>query len=121
MRFAAFCAALAATVCAAQAAGDAKHGEDIFNRCAQCHTANKGGGNGVGPNLFGVVGRQAVSLPNVYYSPALKKSGIVWTEANLKKWVMNPQQTVPGTRMSFAGLANPKDADDVIAYLKTRK
>lgn len=106
---------------ASHAAGNAKNGEDIFNRCGQCHNAIKGGGNGMGPNLFGVVGRKAASLPSFPYSDSLKNSKLVWTEANLKKWVMGPQKMVPGTRMSFAGLIRPQDAEDVVAYLKTRK
>ncbi len=113
--------AVALLSAAAHAAGNAKHGEEIFNRCALCHNAVKGGGNGVGPNLFGVVGRKAASLPNFYYSPALKNAKIIWTGDKLKKWVMGPQKMVPGTRMTFAGLTNPKDAEDVVAYLKTRK
>ena len=103
------------------AAGDPVKGKAVFARCAVCHNVEKDGGNGVGPNLFGVVGRKAASLPNFYYSPALKNSKIVWNEGNLKKWVTNPQKMVPGTRMTFAGLTSPKDADDVVTYLKTRK
>jgi cytochrome c len=116
-------AALAALVCITHqaVAADAKHGEQVFGRCAQCHNADKGGGNGLGPNLFGVAGRKAASLPNFYYSPALKKSGIVWTDAKLKAWVSNPQKLVPGTRMVFAGLKNQQDADDLIAYLHSKK
>ncbi|GAA0582107.1 c-type cytochrome [Rhizomicrobium electricum] len=105
----------------AAAAGNAKHGEQVFGRCAQCHNAKKGGGNGLGPNLSGVAGRKAASLPNFYYSPALKNSGIVWTDAKLKLWLANPQKLVPGTRMAFAGLKQPQDVDDVIAYLHSKK
>lgn len=121
MRAAALGIAVMLLISSAQAAGDAKQGEAVFGRCALCHNAVKGGGNGVGPNLFGVVGRKAASLPNFYYSPALKNSKIVWNEGNLKKWVTNPQKMVPGTRMTFAGLTSPKEADDVVTYLKTRK
>lgn len=115
---------LAIALCtAAQAgsSGDAARGATIFQRCAMCHNANQGGGNGLGPNLFGVVGRKAASLPNFYYSPALKNSGIVWTDDMLVKWVQNPQKVVPGTRMVFAGLKNQQDIDDVIAFLHSKK
>jgi cytochrome c len=105
----------------AQAAGDVAKGEAVFTRCQLCHSANKGGGNGLGPNLFGVVGRKAASVPNFYYSPALKNANITWTEDMLRKWVTNPQKMVPGTRMVFAGLPNSKDADDVVAFLKSKK
>lgn len=106
---------------AAQAAGNAGDGAVVFQRCAMCHSAEKGGGNGLGPNLFGVVGRHAASLPDFSYSPALKASKIVWTDDKLKAWVSGPARLVPGTRMSFAGLSNPKQADDVIAYLHTKR
>jgi cytochrome c len=100
-------------------AGDAKRGAAIFMRCAACHNADKDGGNGLGPNLFGVVGRKAASKEGYSYSPALKKSGIIWTNSALKKWVSNPAKMVPGTRMTFAGLASPTDAADIVAYLDT--
>jgi cytochrome c len=106
---------------AALAAGDAAKGEAVFNRCAMCHTATKDGGNGLGPNLFGVVGRKAASLPGFAYSSALKNSKIVWTEDNLRQWVRNPMKMVPGTRMVFAGLRQQQDVGDLVAYLKTRK
>lgn len=106
---------------AALAAGDAAKGEAVFNRCAMCHNAIKGGGNGLGPNLFGMVGRKAASLTGFPYSPALKNSKIVWTDDMLRKWVRGPAKMVPGTRMVFAGLTRPQDVEDLVAYLKTRK
>lgn len=105
----------------ALAGGDAAHGAEVFQRCAMCHNADKGGGNGVGPNLFGVVGRKAASLPDFYYSAALKASHITWSEDKLKAWVAGTAKLVPGTRMAFAGLRDPKDVADLIAYLKTRR
>lgn len=103
-------------------AGNAAKGETLFMRCAMCHNANKGGGNGLGPNLWGVTGRKAASLPDFPYSPALKNSGITWTDDKLAAWLSNPQKLVPGTRMAFAGFGdNRQDAEDVIAYLHTRK
>ena len=90
-------------------------------RCAACHNADKDGGNGLGPNLFGVVGRKAASLEGFSYSPAMKKSDITWTNDKLKLWVARPAKLVPGTRMAFAGLTNPPDVDDVVAYLDTLK
>jgi cytochrome c len=102
-------------------AANAKHGAVVFLRCAACHSADKGGGDGLGPNLFGVVGRKAASRKGFSYSPALEKSGITWTNDKLKLWVAHPARLVPGTQMSFAGLANPTDVDDVVAYLDTLK
>ncbi len=112
--------ALTAAVAQADPSGNAAHGATVFQRCAMCHNANQGGGNGLGPNLFGVVGRKAASLPGFYYSPALKNSNIVWTEDKLRQWVQGPAKMVPGTRMVFAGV-RPQEADDLVAYLKSRK
>jgi cytochrome c len=115
--------AVAFALCAstALAAGDAKKGQDDFARCAICHTATKGGGNGVGPNLFGVVGRKAASMPNFYYSQALKSSGITWTPDKLDAWIKSPATLVPGNRMTFSGLDNAQQRADLVAYLATLK
>jgi cytochrome c len=123
MRFATIAALTAAALLAAPAAmaANAGNGKTIFSRCAACHTVEKGGGNGLGPNLFGVVGRKAASLPTFMYSGALKGSGITWTNDKLKVWVMGPQRLVPGTKMAFGGLSSASQADDVIAYLDTLK
>ncbi len=114
-------ALLAAFPLAAHAAGDAKAGADVFKRCAVCHTAQKGGGDGLGPDLFGVVGRKSASRPGFAYSAGLKKSGLVWNEANLNKWVAGPQRVVPGNKMMFPGLTSKKQQADVVAYLGTLK
>jgi cytochrome c len=102
-------------------AGDAASGKTVFARCAICHTVQKGGASGLGPNLFSIVGRKAAALPGFAYSPALKKSGITWTPDKLKNWVAGPARMVPGTKMAFAGIGNPKQLDDVVAYLATLK
>jgi cytochrome c len=102
-------------------AADAVKGKQDFAVCQTCHTAEKGGAAGIGPNLFGVVGRQAASLPGFYYSPALKDSKITWTNDKLTAWVTAPYKLVPGTRMSFAGIKDPAKAADVVAYLDTLK
>ena len=112
--------------CAATAAfaqsGDATRGERLFNQqCKTCHTVEKGGRNGIGPNLFGVAGRKAASIAGFSYSAALTNAKITWTNDKLKAWVTNPQKMVPGTRMTFAGFSDPAKADDVVAYLDTLK
>ena len=112
---------VAASTTAAYAAGDAKAGADVFKRCAVCHTSEKGGGDGLGPNLSGVFGRKSASRPGFAYSMELKKSGLVWNEANLTKWVAGPQRVVPGTKMTFAGLSSKKQQADVVVYLATLK
>jgi cytochrome c len=105
----------------ASASGNAARGAAVFLRCAACHSASKDGGNGLGPNLWGVMGRRAAALPDFPYSSALRRSKIVWTGINLSRWLAGPQKFIPGTRMAFAGLSSQKDIDDVIAYLNTRK
>lgn len=102
-------------------AGDATKGKAAFGVCQACHTVTKNGPNGIGPNLFGVVGRKAASLQGFYYSPALKSSKIVWTDDKLKTWIMGPAKLVPGTRMVFAGVSDPNRAADIVAYLDTLK
>jgi cytochrome c len=114
-------ALLAGSSLAANAAGDAKSGADVFKRCAVCHTSDKGGGDGLGPNLFGVVGRKAATRPGFAYSAPLQKSGIVWSEAILTKWVAGPGRMVPGTKMAFAGVTSKKQQADVVAYLGSLK
>src|SRR5215831_15203683 len=102
-------------------AGDANKGKTDFGACQVCHTVTKGGPNGLGPNLFGVVGRKAASLQGFYYSATLKSSNITWTNDKLKPWIMGPYKLVPGNRMAFAGISDPHKADDVVAYLDTLK
>ncbi|MDS7278882.1 hypothetical protein NXG15_29710, partial [Klebsiella pneumoniae] len=75
----------------------------------------------VGPNLFGVVGRSAGSLSNFAYSPAMKASGITWTNAKLAQYLAAPTTTIPGNKMPYAGLKQQTKLDDVIAYLDTLK
>ncbi len=116
---AAFAPAAQAAPAAAVPAGDAVHGAVVFNQCKVCHVADKGV-NRVGPSLFGVVGRKSGSAPGYTYSAANKNSGITWTTDKLFAYLEAPQKMVPGTKMAFAGLKNPKDRADVIAFLKTK-
>ena len=112
-----FAAALALSPLVAHA-GDAAKGADVFqDRCSSCHVLN---GIGQGPSLLGVVGRKAAALPNFNYSDALKASGLVWTEANLDRFLSGPAKLVPGTAMR-AVVSNPSDRGDLIAYLATLK
>jgi cytochrome c len=105
----------------AGAAGDASKGQAVFQRCAICHRAEKGGGNGLGPNLFGIVGRKAGTVPGFAYSASMKNAGIAWTADKLAAYIAHPAAVVPGNRMSFAGIGNPQMVNDLIAYLATLK
>ena len=114
-------ALLASSSVAAQAVGDAKAGANIFKRCAVCHTSDKGGGDGLGPNLHGVVGRKAATRSGYAYSGPLQKAGVIWNEANLTKWVAGPARMVPGNKMAFPGITSKKQQSDVVAYLASLK
>jgi len=105
---------MAAGACSSGGGG----GGDPFRRCATCHTIAAGGRNAVGPNLHDVFGRKAGTAPGFSYSPAMRASGLTWDEATLDRFLTNPQTTVPGTRMAFAGIADPAQRREVIAYLK---
>jgi cytochrome c len=119
--FAAAAILAVAATSTAQAAGDAKNGQQVFARCAICHSNAKGAPARIGPNLWAVSGRKAGTQPDFSYSAALKNSGIVWTDANLDKWTAGPAAMVPGNRMSFAGISSAKDRADLVAYLDTLK
>jgi len=102
-------------------AANAKAGQEIFSRCTACHTVQKGGPNGLGPNLFGVVGRKAGSKPDFGYSAAMKGAGFTWTPQKLDAYIAHPAEVVPGNHMAFAGIPDPKQRADVVAYLGTLK
>lgn len=113
-------AALVMTLCAADLAradGDAARGEAKFGDCAACHQL-QAGANNVGPSLHGIFTRKAGEIADFRYSPAIKRSGIVWTPETLDKFISDPQAMVPGNRMPYAGMANAGDRADLIAYLQ---
>lgn len=94
-------------------------GQLVGHICAQCH-ALAVGGEGVGPVLVDVVGRNIASLPSYAYSAALRQhGGQVWDDQGLSDWLASPSRYAAGTRMSFAGLPDPQDRADAIRYLHT--
>jgi cytochrome c len=101
----------------AYAGGDAARGEVRFQDCAACHKL-EAGANNIGPSLHDIFTRKAGTLEDFRYSPAMKRSGIVWTPEALDKFIADPQATVPANRMPYAGMANPSDRADLIAYLQ---
>ena len=115
-------AAFALPAAAHAATGDIAKGQKIFRRCMGCHYINKDK-NRVGPTLMDVVGRPAASVKSYHYSAALKakgKAGLVWTPANLDKWLTKPRKFVPGTKMGFAGIHSASQRADIIAYLESK-
>lgn len=108
---------------AQQQGGDPAAGQRVFNQCRACHSIDAGGRNGVGPNLHGVIGRKAASIEGFRYSSAMKEKGDqgwTWSEENLHPYLRNPREVVPGTNMSFPGIKNDQQLNDLIAYLKSQ-
>ena len=95
----------------------AERGAELWAKCKSCHTAEKGGRNIVGPNLHGVIGRRAGSLPNYNYSPAMKNAKIVWNDETLDQYLAATVDYIPGSKM-YGGLAIKQDRLDLIAWLK---
>ena len=112
-------ALLAPALAAAQpAASSAERGEAVYqDRCVMCHQLE---GIGQGPNLKGVVGRKAGSVPDFPYTDALKGSGVSWTTDRLDIFLQGPMQMIPGTAMPMIVPEAPARAD-LIAYLATLK
>jgi cytochrome c len=99
-------------------AADAEHGKVLFASCSACHTDRP---DALGPSLKGVFGRQSASLPDFRYSNPMKRANLMWDEDNLRSYISDPQAKVKGNRMPYGGMTDPKDVDDVVAYLKTLK
>lgn len=102
---------------AAMAAGDADKGAKVFKKCKACHTLKEGGKNKVGPNLFGIFGRQAGTLEGYKFSKAMKGSDVVWDEATLDQFITKPKKFIKKTKMGFRGLKKENQRADLIAYL----
>jgi cytochrome c len=101
------------------AAEPAARGRILFLQCRACHGVAAGEPHKVGPNLHGILGAAAASRPGfASYSAALKASGLVWTEAELDRFLAAPGRAVPGTSMAFAGMERPADRAALIAYLR---
>jgi cytochrome c len=114
-------ASLAAVLCvlaaaSAHADGDAARGEKRFEECVACHALARGA-ESVGPSLYGVFGRKAGEGGEFRYSPALRRSGIMWDEHTIETFIADPQAVAPGNRMPFAGVTDPAARADLIAYL----
>ena len=100
------------------AAADAEHGKALYQACIACHSERP---DALGPSLKGVVGRKSAALEDFRYSNPMKRANLVWDEDNLRAYIVDPQAKVKGNRMPYGGITNPKDVDDMIAYLKVLK
>ena len=118
MRTLIIAAVLIADSTATGLAQDAEKGQNSFKKCLPCHSIGPGAKNKIGPELNGLDGRTAGTVPDFSYSDANKNSGIVWNEANFKEYIKDPRAKVPGTKMIFAGIKNEQEANDLWAYLR---
>jgi cytochrome c len=111
--------AVVATFAATPAvAADANHGKALYQTCIACHSEKP---DAIGPSLKGVAGRKSAALEDFRYSNPMKRANLTWDDANLRAYIVDPQAKVKGNRMPFAGVRNPADADDIVAYLKEYK
>jgi cytochrome c len=97
------------------AEGDVVRGERIYERCGACHSLER---NRTGPKHCGLFGRRAGSLPGYAYSRAMMKSGITWDAGTLDRFLVDPLKAMPGTKMGYAGVKDPTDRSDLLAYLE---
>lgn len=112
---------IAQPILAMIATADAAKGEKIAKACAACHTFNKGGAAGVGPNLYSVVGGPKDHMAGFAYSGALLEvGGTTWTYAELNKFLWKPKAYAKDTKMSYAGLKKPEDRAALLAWLRTQ-
>jgi cytochrome c len=101
------------------AQGSAEAGQRTANRCKACHTFDEGGRNGIGPNLWGVLGSPRAANADYIYSEALADLGGDWGYAELEAFLEKPKSAVPGTKMSFAGVRDAQDRANLILYLRS--
>tara|TARA_B100000686_G_scaffold249129_1_gene259083 strand:+ start:233 stop:751 length:519 start_codon:yes stop_codon:yes gene_type:complete len=99
------------------ASASAADGAKVFKKCAACHSISKGGGNKIGPALWGVIGRKAGSISDYKYSKALAVHGKIWSFEEMNGFLIKPKEWVKGTKMAFAGLKNAKERAAVILYM----
>ena len=99
-------------------AGDIAAGEKLFKKCTSCHSIGETAKNLVGPAQNGLKGRKAGTVPGYNYSDANKNSGIIWDEATFKEYIKDPKAKIPGTKMTFPGIKDEKDAEDLWSFLE---
>jgi cytochrome c len=99
-------------------AQDVAAGEKSFRKCLPCHSIGPGAQNKVGPEQNGLDGRKSGTVAGYTYSPANKNSGIVWNDETFKEYIADPRAKIPGTKMIFPGIKDPKEATDLWAYIK---
>jgi cytochrome c len=109
----------ASSFASAALAQDAAAGKASFNKCLPCHSIGEGAKNKVGPELNGLDGRKSGTAPDYNYSDANKNSGITWGEAVFKEYIKDPKGKIPGTKMTFAGIKNENEINNLWAYISS--
>jgi cytochrome c len=104
-------------ITSAALAQDVAAGKSSFNKCLACHAIGEGAKNKVGPELNGLDGRKSGTAEGYSYSDANKNSGITWNEAEFKEYIRDPKAKIPGTKMTFAGIKNDKEVNDLWAFI----
>jgi cytochrome c len=100
---------------------DPAKGAEVFKKCAACHTIEQGGANGIGPNLYATLGEGIGQGKGGFaFSDALKSVGGNWDFDKMNAWLTSPRKFAPGTKMTFAGLPDPKDRANVIVYINSQ-
>ena len=111
--------AVAEPILSLLAGADIAKGEKLSKACAACHTFEKGGSNGVGPNLWGVVGQAKGAHAGFAYSDGMQAKGGNWDYQSLNAFLWKPQKFIDGTKMNYIGLKKPSQRADLIAWLRT--
>ena len=101
------------------AAANVEAGKKQANKCAACHTFDKGGKSKLGPPLWDIVSRNKAAVDEFKYSPAMVKKEGTWNYESLNIFIVKPRSYVPGTKMVFAGIRKPSDRANLIAYLRS--
>ena len=102
------------------ASADLVKGEQAFKKCAACHNVDPGGANALGPALYGVMGNPVAGHAGFAYSDALKSKGGSWDWNTMSEWIANPKKFAPGTKMTFAGISDPQERANLLAFLNSR-
>lgn len=101
------------------ASADMALGDKAHKKCVQCHTFDKGGKNGIGPNLWDIVGQKHARTDGFAYSNAIKSKAEPWTYDELYAFIKKPSAYAPGTKMAFAGISRVQDRANLIAWMRT--
>ena len=109
--------AISLTAASGARAQDATAGKASFNKCLACHAIGEGAKNKVGPELNGIDGRKSGTAADYSYSDANKNSGITWGKDQFLEYIKDPKAKIPGTKMTFAGIKNETEANNLWTYL----